>query len=123
MIKSKDKKKNDLLLGAVLLLTATVLFLGRYFFREEGGAVRIMVADQEFGSFSLMKTGRSCRRKETFSVSVMRMAFTKWADRPDQLCVHQGKISRKGETIACLPNRVTVRVTGGTSAGTDSIAG
>ena len=53
MIKSKDKKKNDLLLGAVLLLTATVLFLGRYFFREEGGAVRIMVADQEFGSFSL----------------------------------------------------------------------
>ena len=123
MIKSKDKKKNDLLLGAVLLLTATVLFLGRYFFREEGGAVQIMVADQEFGSFSLSEDREILVGEGNILCISDGAAFMKWADCPDQLCVHQGKISRKGEIIACLPNRVTVRVTGGTSSGTESIAG
>ncbi|MEI3193241.1 MAG: hypothetical protein V8S22_04375 [Lachnospiraceae bacterium] len=49
MIKSKDKKKTDLLLGAVLLLTATVLFLGGISSGKKGGAVQIMVADQDSG--------------------------------------------------------------------------
>ncbi|MFR2189245.1 MAG: hypothetical protein ACLS5R_07980 [Blautia sp.] len=52
MIKSKDKKKNDLLLGAVLLLTATVLFLGQHVFRKRG-AVQVLVKDEEFGTYSL----------------------------------------------------------------------
>lgn len=47
----------------------------------------------------------------------------KWADCPDKLCIHQGKISHTGETIACLPNRVTVRVISGAASNVDSIAG
>ena len=50
-------------------------------------------------------------------------AFMKWADCPDKLCIHQGKISHTGETIACLPNRVTVRVISGAASNVDSIAG
>ena len=123
MIKSKDKKKNDFLLGAVLLLTAAVLFLGQHFFRGEGAVVRIMVGDQEFGSFSLREDREIPVGEGNILCINGGAAFMKWADCPDQLCVHQGKISRKGETIACLPNRVTVRVTGGAPSGTDSIAG
>ena len=32
------------------------------------------------------------------------------ADCPDKLCVRQGKIHRNGETITCLPNKLTVTV-------------
>jgi len=32
------------------------------------------------------------------------------ADCPNQICVHHSRISRKGETIVCLPNRVVIEI-------------
>lgn len=32
------------------------------------------------------------------------------ASCPDQLCVHQGKISKKGETIVCLPHKLVIEI-------------
>lgn len=123
MIKNNDKKKNDLLLGAVLLFAAAVLFLGQHVFREKGAAVQVLVADEEFGTFSLREDQEIPIGEGNLLCISGGKAFMKWADCPDQLCVHQGKISHRGETIACLPNRVTVRVTGGAASGVDSIAG
>ena len=37
-------------------------------------------------------------------------AYIKEADCPDRLCVKQGKISKTGETIICLPHRLIVEV-------------
>ena len=37
------------------------------------------------------------------------------ADCPDKLCVLQGKISRSGQTIICLPNKTMVTIKGGKS--------
>lgn len=34
------------------------------------------------------------------------------ASCPDKVCVRQGKQSRDGEMIVCLPNRMTVKVRG-----------
>lgn len=34
------------------------------------------------------------------------------ANCPDRLCVRQGRISRSGESIICLPHRVVVAVEG-----------
>ena len=42
------------------------------------------------------------------------------SDCPDGLCVKAGWISRAGETAICLPERVSVRVTG--EGGTDETA-
>ena len=39
-------------------------------------------------------------------------AFMKSADCPDKTCVHSHPISKVGETIVCLPNRVFVSVIG-----------
>ena len=36
------------------------------------------------------------------------------SDCPTQDCVHTGHISRSGQSIVCLPARVTVRLVGGT---------
>ena len=37
-------------------------------------------------------------------------AFLIEASCPDHLCMNQGKIDQSGETITCLPNRLTVSV-------------
>ena len=36
--------------------------------------------------------------------------FVGMADCPDRLCVKQGRISRPGETIICLPHKLIVEV-------------
>lgn len=36
------------------------------------------------------------------------------SDCPTQDCVHTGHISRSGQSIVCLPARVTIRLVGGT---------
>lgn len=48
-------------------------------------------------------------------------AFIKDADCPDKLCIHQGRISREGMELVCLPNRVVVRITGKDKSETDAI--
>lgn len=45
------------------------------------------------------------------------------ADCPDLTCVHQGMIFHTGETIVCLPHRLTVRLEGGTDNGPDAVTG
>ncbi|MBO5459907.1 MAG: NusG domain II-containing protein [Lachnospira sp.] len=39
--------------------------------------------------------------------------YMSYADCPDELCVHTGKIRNTGETIVCLPHRVVVEIKGG----------
>ena len=34
------------------------------------------------------------------------------ADCPDSLCIYQGKISKVGQSLVCLPNRVMVEIKG-----------
>ncbi len=34
------------------------------------------------------------------------------ADCPDKLCVNQGWISMKGQSVICLPHKLTVKITG-----------
>lgn len=44
-------------------------------------------------------------------------AYVRDADCPDRLCVKSGPLSDPGDTAICLPNRVTVTVTGQTADG------
>ena len=45
------------------------------------------------------------------------------SDCPGGDCMHQGKISRKGQRIACAPNGVIITVSGGKDGEVDVIAG
>ena len=43
------------------------------------------------------------------------------ADCPDLLCVHQKAISKEGESIICLPNKVVVTIRGGEETELDAV--
>ena len=45
------------------------------------------------------------------------------ASCPDQLCVHQPAIRYHGQTIVCLPHRVSVTIEGGEEAPLDGVSG
>ena len=41
----------------------------------------------------------------------------------DHTCVNMGAISREGESIVCLPHKLTIHIEGGMAAPLDAIAG
>ena len=98
----------------VLLILAGlgVVFLGVYFLypREQASLVMISVDGETVGTYDLNVNQTIpifVKGQETNVLEISRgQAFMKEADCPDHLCMKQGEISHKGETIVCLPTRV-----------------
>ena len=55
----------------------------------------------------------------------MAEAFLKEASCPDHLCINMGRIRKTGQSIICLPNKVTVEIRGKKESddGIDAIVG
>ncbi len=43
------------------------------------------------------------------------------ADCPDQICVHDGKKSKSGDLLVCLPNKVVIEIKGQNEAAVDGV--
>ncbi len=110
--------KNDLILLVVLLAVAA---LGFYFFyfrsRPQGGQVQITIDGTVYGTYSLGKEQEiqiPDASGATTNVLLIKDGMAKMieANCPDKLCEYQNAISKSGESIICLPNKVVVTVTG-----------
>ena len=106
-------KKRDLILIASILIVAIALFLVMEMAKKEGAGVAIKVEGIKVAEYSLAKNGTYPLNGGT-NILVIEdgKAYLSDANCPDKLCVHQGKISMTGETITCLPNKLTVTVFG-----------
>lgn len=110
-------KKRDVILIASILVVAIVLFVAMELTRQEGAFVLVRVDGQEVGRYALSEDGAYALNGGT---NVLRIedgtAYMTEADCPDKLCVHQGRISKSGQVITCLPNKLTVTVRGAEGA-------
>lgn len=119
-------QKKDLLLLVLLLAGAGALALGLSLFGGTGTRVAVYVdgrqqeihALQEDGSF-LIRDGAGNENLVVIEDGTVRVEE---ANCPDRLCVRQGRISRSGESIICLPHRVVIAVEGREGeTGTDAV--
>ena len=120
------RKQDFLLIGGILLL-ALVLFL--YFFftgRQNAGRVQVQIGEEIFAEYPLSEDREvpltGWNGGENLLIIRGGEAWIEEADCPDRLCVKQGKISRKGQMILCLPHRIIVKVISGEEE-TDGISG
>jgi len=106
-------KKRDIILIASILAVAIAFLLIVELTKEEGAGVVVKVDGVEVAEYSLSKNGTYPLNGGT-NILVIEdgRAYLSDANCPDKLCVHQGKISRTGEVITCLPNKLTVTVFG-----------
>jgi hypothetical protein len=106
-------KKRDIILIASILAVAIVLFLIVELTKEEGAGVTVKVDGVKVAEYSLSADGTYPLNGGTNILVIENgKAYLSDANCPDKLCVHQGKISMTGETITCLPNKLTVSVFG-----------
>lgn len=121
------KYRNDILLGAgVLLLAAAAYFIYLAGAGGGGGFLEAAVDGEIYGTYSLDKD-QSIEISTSYGKNVLVInggsACITEADCPDRICVKQGRISKKGQTIICLPHRLVVTVVQGEEGEVDAVAG
>ena len=102
----------DIILIALLVLLPISVFVIFGALRPDAAAVRIYVDGEITREISLEDAGEYQIGDGNVIVIESGRVYMKHADCPDGLCVRQGKISRTGERIVCLPNRVIVEIVG-----------
>lgn len=118
------KRRADLIVIASLLLLALVLFLVLSALRTEGGELVVRVDGVETARYSLRADGvYPLNGGSNLLVIAEGQAWMEEANCPDLLCVKQGRIHYTGQSIICLPNRLSVTVEGGESNGVDAVVG
>lgn len=105
--------KNDKILISSIFGMAIILAI--FFYRdifEMGSSVVVFVNGKEVASYSL-EVDAEIPINEINKIKIDESKVSMiWANCPNQLCVQQRTISKVGETIVCLPNKVVIEVQG-----------
>ena len=114
------KKKDGLLIGAILLVCLISYVLIQFVVKKDGDVVLIKVDGEVKHQLELNKDTElmvsGYNGGENQVVIKDGAVYMSDADCPDKLCVNMGRISKAGETIVCLPHRVVVEISGGESS-------
>ena len=121
-------KKNDWILMIALLAVAGLIGVGYTFIQgantEDAEAV-VLIDGKEYGRFSLDKDREERIELSDGSYNILVIKDGKAdmteASCPDKICVNHRDISKRGESITCLPNKVIIEIRNGESSDLDAI--
>ena len=121
-------KKNDVILIAGLLLAALAAFGGIswYLAADTQKAEAVVEVDgQEKGRYPLDQDTSVEIQLEDGSYNLLEIkdgrADITEASCPDKICVDHRPVSRRGESLVCLPNKVVVEIESGQEAEVDGM--
>ncbi len=97
--------------GVVVLVLAFAGFAINHFM--PAGNVVITIDNKEYDTISLKENERLVIENEYGENVIIikdEQVFVESANCPDKTCVKQGKIMKTGQSIVCLPHRLTVTI-------------
>lgn len=107
-------KKADIALAVFFLLLGGLSFWLTHQMSSPGATVVISADGKEYGTYPLDIDRTVDIQKPDGSRNVVRIqggqVSMEESNCKNQLCVHQGAISRSNQTIVCLPHRVVVEL-------------
>ena len=116
-------RRSDMALAALLIAAGVLLFMLQFFPKGGDGVLVVRESGKITAVYSLAEDRViSSEEGNCFEIRGGKVKMTQ-ADCPDGLCLNMPEISRAGETIICLPNKVTLCITGGEEAEHDAVAG
>ena len=124
--KRKTAYRRDLIVAGVLLLAAVALLLFLKYRQDDttgtGPVVVVTLNGQEAARCPLSADGTfPLNGGSNVLVISGGEAWVSEANCPDKICMGMGKISRNGEFIACLPNRLIITIEGGEADAPDAL--
>lgn len=117
------KKNSFILIAAILALAAAFYLLNTFVLQKDGAIAVVTVNDEEIGRYSLSED-QTIELNGGTNTLVIKDGYADVtdADCPDKLCVSQKKISKNGESIICLPNKLVVSISGGEESEFDTVS-
>lgn len=118
------KHKFDIIIVISLIFAAAVSWIIiNNIYQSKGNYIEIIVNEKVKDTLPLDKdTEYRITEKDFLNVIKIKdgQVYMEEADCPDKLCVKQGKISKNGQAIICLPHKVVVRVVSEDDSGVDA---
>ncbi len=112
-MENRKNMRYDVILIIALLFVSIMALLLINAFKSEGAYALVSVNGEEVARYSLWENGEYSLNGGTNVLVIENgVAYLKDASCPDKLCVNQGRIAFSGETITCLPNKLTVSIVG-----------
>lgn len=117
-MKSLTKGDKLLILTIIVVNVLALIFINQSLFSYEEKYISIQVNGEEIKTitFDDNMIGKTIPIKSDYGYNLIEIGDGKVrvieADCPDQLDVKQGYISKVGEIIVCLPNRLVVEIKG-----------
>ena len=123
IIKSGKRDLYLILILALMGIGLLVVFLG---IKPSGSRLKVLVDGTEVGEYSLAVDGRFVIEGVNGGTNVLVIedghAYMDEASCPDHLCMNMGQISKDGQSIICLPNKVVVEVASDNKSEIDAVA-
>lgn len=115
-------KKKDWILITVILVIAGIFFvIHSVQGSTEDARVEIHIDGELYGTYEIA-TNQEINIQDTNVLEIKDgVARMKEANCPDQICVNQKAISKEGESIICLPNKIVVSIAGGQKNELDAV--
>ena len=121
-VKEKKSLRFDIIIIALLLVISALFLLLTLVRRTDGSMVDVEIRGEVVAKYNLAQNGEySLNGGTNILVIENGEAYLSYADCPDHTCVRTGKIKYVGQSIVCLPNKVTVTVRGN-SEGVDFVS-
>jgi len=122
----KGKRLRLFDLAAILLSLLFIGALSASVYLARGGDPNVVLEAAGSQWIYPLKADRRLRVEGPLGEELIQIAnrqvFVVSSPCPNKLCILQGKISRPGQWIACLPNKVFIRIEAGHSAEADAIS-
>lgn len=121
---SKIKKYRLDIIVIAAILTVSLALLGILTFTKKDGSFVVIETDGKIVAKYPLDINGVFPLNGGTNVLVIEngAAYLNYSSCPDHVCENMGKIRSVGETIVCLPNRVTVTVVGNSDDGVDLIS-
>ena len=112
---ARRKRRNDIVFILALVIICASVGLSFFFFRETGDSVTVTVDGTTYGTYALSNDVTvEIKNADGVVTNILIIkdgkAHVEYASCPDGICVAHKPISREGESIVCLPNRVVITV-------------
>ena len=117
MEKYRKKRIHDVVLGLALLIVAMALFvvdITKASNDDGNKTVVVSIDGKKEAEYPINKDGTYLIYGSHLSTNKLVIkdgeAYIEEASCPDKQCMKQGKISKAGEMLVCLPNRVVIKI-------------
>lgn len=121
---NKTKKYRwDILIVAIALLLSLAILLAINLTKKEGAVAVVEINGVVAGEYSLSRDGVYPLNGGTNTLVIENgTARLIESNCPDHTCEKTGKVQYVGQTIVCLPNRLSVTIRGTSSDGVDLVS-